>query len=232
MKIAIANGNLLSESLKVIDVTWNNDSGRCYHGRDRMGNEIQCIRGEDIPRYVHEGNFDLGITRLDWYTEFTVKREMEVEHFSRQMRRMNNVIENQYVVDYPPLRAAVMGEWSPQPVPRWVLAVSKDSGITPTCFPENGRIVTRLPNLVIRHIDLHWPWLIQKVNVEHSAGTCESKVPRLAAATVCVTVSGKTLAGNNLVEACTILESTMVILAREKSTEVQSFVADILSRVT
>src|SRR5947207_11996932 len=74
LRLVIPKGSLEEQTLAVLeaaDLRVRRGSSRDYHGRiedDRI-DRVSILRPQEIPRYVEEGFFDLGITGRDWVEE-------------------------------------------------------------------------------------------------------------------------------------------------------------------
>ncbi|MCL2494516.1 MAG: ATP phosphoribosyltransferase [Oscillospiraceae bacterium] len=90
--------------------------------------EILAMRAQEIPRYVHEGILDAGISGLDWITENNA-----------------DVVE---VADLP------YSKNTSNPV-RLVLAVAEDSGIREVADLGGKRIATELVNVTKKYLCAH-----------------------------------------------------------------------------
>jgi ATP phosphoribosyltransferase-like protein len=74
LKLVIPKGSLEEQTLRLFeaaDLTVRRSSSRDYHGSvddDRI-ERVSVLRPQEIPTYVAEGLFDLGITGQDWIAE-------------------------------------------------------------------------------------------------------------------------------------------------------------------
>src|SRR5919108_4371896 len=80
LRLVIPKGSLESQTLALLeaaDLPVRRSSERDYHGTidDPRIDRVSILRPQEIPRYVEEGFFDIGITGLDWVEE----TESEVE---------------------------------------------------------------------------------------------------------------------------------------------------------
>src|SRR5918911_1866792 len=130
LKLVIPKGSLEEQTLRLLeqaDLRVRRSSSRDYHGRiedDRI-ERVSLLRPQEIPRYVEEGFFDLGITGRDWVTETGAK--------------VTSLAELPY------------SKQTANPV-RVVLAVHRDLGVTrPEDLPAGVRISTEFPNLTARY---------------------------------------------------------------------------------
>ncbi len=149
--------------------------------------EVRILRPQEIPSYVAEGLFDLGITGRDWIEE----TEADVVSLG----------ELQY------------SKATSDPV-RIVVAVSADSPFEKVEeLPQGVRVSTEYPNLTKRFfaskgID---------ADVRLSYGASEAKVPDIADCIVDITETGRALRAAGLRIIDTILSSYTVVVANPAS---------------
>ena len=106
----------------------------------------------------------------------------------------------------------VYGKVGLRPV-RWVLAVPEDSKIKTVKDLQGKRISTELVNTTKNYLKKHGV----TADVGFSWGATEAKPPHLADAIVELTETGSSLRANKLRIVETLLESTTVMIANEKS---------------
>ena len=106
----------------------------------------------------------------------------------------------------------IYGKVGLRPV-RWVLAVPEDSKIKSPKDLAGKRISTELINTTKKYLKKHGV----TAEVDFSWGATEAKPPHLADAIVDLTETGSSLRANKLRIVDTILESTTVMIANEKS---------------
>lgn len=152
----------------------------------RIG-KIKILRPQEIPLFVQDGEFDLGISGYDWVTESGA-----------------DVIE---VADMPYAKTGTG-------VVSMVLAVPDTSPIqSARDIVPGSRITTEFPNVTRRYFeDLGIP-----VEVFFSHGATEAKVPDMMDALVDLTETGSTLRRNGLKIVDTVLTSTTRLLANKAS---------------
>jgi ATP phosphoribosyltransferase len=145
--------------------------------------QVRILRPQEIPRYVAEGRFDLGITGRDWIEETAADVVSLTElHYSKATAR--------------PIRV--------------VLAVEADSPARSVAdLPAGLRVHTEYPELTKRYFAEHGI----DAHVELSYGATEAKVPDIADAVVEITETGRALraAGLRIIE--TILTSYTELIA-------------------
>jgi ATP phosphoribosyltransferase len=145
--------------------------------------DVRILRPQEIPRYVAEGRFDLGITGRDWIEETAADVVSLTElHYSKATAR--------------PIRI--------------VLAVAADAAVTTVeDLPPGVRVHTEYPELTKRYfadrgID---------ADVQLSYGATEAKVPDIADAVVEITETGRALRAAGLKIVDTMLVSHTELIA-------------------
>lgn len=150
---------------------------------------VKILRPQEIPKYVEEGYFDLGISGLDCITEADA-----------------DVVE---VADMPYAKTGTG-------VMKMVIAVPEDSSVQVAVDIKPGsRVTTEFPNITKKYFEnLGIP-----VNVFYSYGATEAKVPEIMDVVVDLTETGSTLRRNHLRIIDVILESTTRLIANKASWE-------------
>lgn len=149
--------------------------------------KVKILRPQEIPKYVEEGYFDLGISGWDWVNESGADVEV--------------------IADLPYSKTG-------EGVVRLVVAVSEDSNIErPEDIKPNSRVTTEFPNLTKEYFEK----LGIPVKIHYSYGASEAKVPELMDVVIDLTETGTTLRKNRLKIIGTILESSTKLLANKKS---------------
>ncbi len=148
---------------------------------------VRWMRPQEIPLYVAEGLFDLGIGGYDWIAERGCEEQVEVVtklNYSKQTNR---------------------------PV-RIVVAVDEDSPVkTAADIAPGSKVTTEYVEITRRFFDK----LGIPVNIQFSYGATEAKVPEIADAAVELTESGSSLRANRLKIVDTIMESSTVLMANK-----------------
>lgn len=154
---------------------------------DPRVSEVRILRPQEIPEYVAEGLFDLGITGRDWIEETSS--------------------------DVASLGELRYSKATAQPV-RVVLAVAEESTVkTVADLPAGTRVSTEYPRLTKRFLESHG--VDGEVRLSH--GATEAKIPEIADAVVEITETGRALRAAGLRIIDTILESYTELIANPKS---------------
>jgi len=173
LRLVVPKGSLeraTFELFRAADLTIERVSEVSYRAtiRDHRISEVRILRPQEIPTYVAEGLFDLGITGRDWVEETGAAVVSLGElHYSKASSR--------------PIRV--------------VLAVGGDAPFaSPAELPDGVRVATEYPRLTERYFDR----LGIKARVMASYGATEAKVPEIADAVVEITETGRALAAQGL----------------------------------
>jgi ATP phosphoribosyltransferase len=145
--------------------------------------DVRILRPQEIPRYVAEGTFDLGITGRDWIEETGADVVTLTElHYSKATAR--------------PIRV--------------VLAVAADAPAGSAAdLPLGVRVHTEYPELTRRFLEKHGV----DAEISLSYGATEAKVPEIADAVVEITETGRALRAAGLKIVDTILVSYTELVA-------------------
>jgi len=188
LKLVVPKGSLEPMTLALLeqaDLTVRRGSERDYHGTidDPRIDRVSILRPQEIPRYIEEGFFDIGITGLDWVheTEADVEILTPLKYSGRAGGRA-----------------------------RIVLAVPRDAPYERADqMPPDSKISTEYPTVTQRAFEK----LGIPVRVFLSYGATEAKVPDIVDAVVEVTESGTSLRRSGLKIIETLLESETVLIA-------------------
>ena len=193
LKLVIPKGSLEQQTLRLFeeaDLRVRRGSDRDYHGSidDERIERVSLLRPQEIPVYVQDGLFDLGITGQDWIAE----TEADVEILTS-------------------LSYAKSGTGHGT---RIVLAVPKEHPADGAMeMPPGSRISTEFMNLTRRY----FADLGIEVRVVWSFGATEAKVPEIVDAIVDVTETGSTLRAHGMKIIETLMTSEPVLIANRES---------------
>jgi ATP phosphoribosyltransferase len=193
LRLVIPKGSLEQQTLRLLeeaDLRVRRGSDRDYHGtiEDERIDRVSLLRPQEIPVYVQDGLFDLGITGQDWLAE----TEAEVEVLTS-------------------LSYAKSGTGHGTSV---VLAVPAEHAATSAKeIPPGTRISTEFERLTKRYfddlgIDVHVVW---------SFGATEAKVPEIVDAIVDITETGSTLRAHGMKIIETLMTSEPVLVANREA---------------
>src|ERR687895_458510 len=191
LKLVIPKGSLERATFELFEAAdlkvWRG-SERDYRGRvdDPRIDSVAVLRPQEIPTYVEDGFFDVGVTGEDWIAETGA--------------------------DVVKVTALEYSKQTDRPV-KVVLAVPKESGITePQQIKPDSRISTELPNLTKAYFEK----LGIPVRIFLSYGATEAKVPEIVDAIVDLTETGSTLRRNGMEIVDVLLESHTRLIANNE----------------
>jgi ATP phosphoribosyltransferase len=189
LKLVLPKGSLEEQTLRLMeaaDLHVRRGSSRDYHGNidDDRVERVSLLRPQEIPQYVAEGFFDLGITGREWVEETGA----DVEELAS-------------------LEYAKSGTGHGVKV---VLAVPADHPANSAKeLPPGSRISTEFEHITSRYFEnLGIP-----VKVVWSYGATEAKVPEIVDAIVDLTETGNTLRAHGMKVIEVLLESEVLLVA-------------------
>jgi ATP phosphoribosyltransferase len=191
LKLALPKGSLEEQTLLLFKIAGLEvkKEFRDYSPKikDPRVSQVKILRPQEIPKYVEEGFFDLGISGYDWVVESKA-----------------DVVE---VADLPITKTGFGSV-------RIVVAVPENANInSPSEIKPNSRVTTEFPNITREYFKK----LGIPVKIFYSYGATEAKVPELMDVVVDLTETGETLEKNRLKIIDTIMESTAKLVANKKS---------------
>ena len=193
LRLVLPKGSLEAQTLRLFeeaDLRVRRSSDRDYHGTidDDRVERVSILRPQEIPLYVQDGLFDIGITGQDWIAE--TGADVEV------------------LIALPYARTGT-GHGT-----RVVLAVPNDHPANSAKeIPAGTRISTEFVELTKRY----FADLGIEVKVSWSYGATEAKVPQIVDAIVDVTETGSTLRAHGMKIVETLLSSDPVLIANHEA---------------
>ena len=193
LSIALPKGSLQEQTLKLFAEAdlpvKRNPREYTVAIADKRISKVKILRPQEIPKYVEEGYFDLGISGRDCITEAGVE-----------------VIE---VAEMPYSKTGTG-------MMEMVVAVPEDSEIEQAADIRPGsRVTTEFPNITGKY----FADLGIEVKVFYSYGATEAKVPELMDVVVDLTETGSTLRRNRLKIVGTIMKSSTRLIANKAAWE-------------
>ena len=150
---------------------------------DPRVDDVRILRPQEIPRYVEEGLFDLGITGRDW-----------VEETGAQVVSLGELAYSKATSN--PIRV--------------VVAVGADSDVEKIeQFADGVRVSTEYPEITRRYFESRGV----RADIRLSYGASEAKVPEIADCIVDITETGRALRAAGLRIIDTILVSYTELIA-------------------
>ncbi len=194
LKLVLPTGSLQKPTLEMFedaDLPVTTPDSRCYEASmdDPRVSLVRWMRPQEIPVYVAEGLFDLGIAGYDWVLERGCRDKVRIVTKLPYSRRTNHPV-------------------------RIVVAVSETSDIkTPADIKPGSKVTTEYVEIAKEYFKK----LGIPVKIDFSFGTTEAKIPEIADVAVELTESGSSLRANRLRIVDTIVESNTLLLANPDS---------------
>jgi len=192
LRLVLPKGSLERATLQLFDdadLPVSRGSDVDYKGSidDPRVIDVTILRPQEIPRYVADGLFDVGITGRDWIEETDSAVEtLTPLHYSKATAR---------------------------PI-RMVLAVAGDSPVQHVAdLPKGVRVQTEYPSLTRRFFEQHGI----EAEITLSYGATEAKIPEIADAVVEITETGRALRAAGLRVIDTMLVSYTEMVANSAS---------------
>ena len=188
LRLVLPKGSLeraTMELFEAADLTVNRSSDVDYKATvaDPRIVDVRILRPQEIPRYVAEGLFDLGVTGRDWieetHSEVVSLGEL---HYSKNSARPAKI----------------------------VLAVAEDSPYRSVAdLPAGVRVSTEYPDMTRRFLEKHGV----DAEILLSYGATEAKIPDIADVVVDLTETGRALKAARLRVIDTMLVSFTELIA-------------------
>ncbi|MEW2357980.1 ATP phosphoribosyltransferase [Spirillospora sp. NPDC029432] len=194
LSLVLPKGSLEKATMALFDaadLTVRRTSDRDYRAQidDPRVDRVRVLRPQEIPTYLEQGLFDLGITGRDWITETDA--------------------------DVVSLGELKYSKATSNPV-RVIMAVPEDAPWQKVSdLPEGVRISTEFPAMTRRFLEQHGV----KATVVPSYGATEAKVPDIVDAIVDLTETGSSLRKNGLRILDTLLTSYTELVANREAYE-------------
>jgi ATP phosphoribosyltransferase len=192
LSLVLPKGSLEKATLELFeaaDLTVRRGSDRDYHAAidDPRIDRVRFLRPQEIPQYVEQGLFDVGLTGRDWVSE-TGSDVVSIGELEYSKATSNPV--------------------------RIVLAVPKDSPADRgDQLPDGVRVSTEYPELTRRYFDK----VGVRARIVPSYGATEAKVPDIVDAIVDVTETGSSLRKHGLKVIETLLTSRTELIANAEA---------------
>ena len=194
LKLVLPKGSLEKSTLALFDdadlaVRRASDVDYKATVADPRIDAVRILRPQEIPRYVAEGLFDIGITGRDWIEE-TASEVISLGelHYSKATARPVSI----------------------------VLAVAEaDAARTVADLSDGVRVATEYPELTRRFLEKHG----LAADIRLSYGATEAKVPEIVDAVVELTETGRALRAAGLRVIDTILVSHTELIANRAAYE-------------
>jgi ATP phosphoribosyltransferase len=215
VKFAVPKGSIEEVTFKLLEQAYQSVSGRGRTYRVRLSDpeiEVKILRPQEIPTYVQEGFYDVGITGKDWIKE--AKADVEVL-LDLEIGKVRQVIAVPNSFPYRNLDEMV-ADFSKEGK---TLRFSSEYLTTTAAYIKATNAYKKAygdadPMIIT-------PWLRvgenKQVEIFLSFGATEAKPPEDVDAIFDITETGTTLVQNSLKIIDTVATSTAVLVANKKA---------------
>lgn len=215
VKFAVPKGSIEEVTFKLLEQAYQSVSGRGRTYRVRLSDpeiEVKILRPQEIPTYVQEGFYDVGITGRDWIKE--AKADVEIL-LDLEIGKVKQVIAVPTSFPYGDLESMIEDfakkgrtlRFSAEYLTTTAAYIKATKAYKKHYGDKEPMIIT--------------PWLRvgenKKVEIFLSFGATEAKPPEDVDAIFDITETGTTLVQNNLKIIDTVATSSAVFVANKKS---------------
>jgi ATP phosphoribosyltransferase len=206
VKFAIPKGSIEEVTFNLLEQAWQHVSGRGRTYRVKLGDpdiDVKILRPQEIPTYVQEGFYDVGITGRDWILE--AKADVEVL-LDLEIGRVKQVIAAPTSFPFNNL-SDMIADFAKN---NKTLRISSEYLTTTSAHIKANAVYKKYYGNADPMIITPWMRIGENKKVE-------IKPPEDVDAIFDITETGTTLAQNKLKIIDTVAESTAVLMANKKS---------------
>jgi len=230
VKFAIPKGSIEEATFRLLEDAWQSISGRGRTYRVKLSDPeiaVKVLRPQEIPTYVQEGFYDVGITGKDWVREAKADITTLLDLEYGKVKQVIAIPETLEVQDL----TGLIQEFAAKKRP---LRISSEYLTTTSAHIKSNQAYRKhfgeLDPMIIT------PWLRvgenKNVQIFLSFGATEAKPPEDVDAIFDITETGTTLAQNNLKIIDWVMESSAVVVANKnslKNTKKREKIADMIA---
>jgi len=230
VKFAIPKGSIEEATFKLLEDAWQSISGRGRTYRVKLSDPeigVKVLRPQEIPTYVQEGFYDVGITGKDWVREAKADITTLLDLEYGKVKQVIAIPETLEVQDL----TGLIEEFASK---KRTLRISSEYLTTTSAHIKSNQAYLKhfgeLDPMIIT------PWLRvgenKNVQIFLSFGATEAKPPEDVDAIFDITETGTTLAQNNLKIIDWVMESSAVVVANKnslKDTKKREKIADMIA---
>lgn len=215
VKFAVPKGSIEEDTFKILEQAWQHISGKGRTYRIRLSDpdiEVKILRPQEIPTYVQEGFYDVGITGKDWIKEANADVRILLDLEYGRVKQVIAIPETFEAEDLTGLITYFAMKNKP-------LRLSSEYLTSSASHIKSNHAYKKYFGDADPMIITPWLRIGQNKNVQIflSFGATEAKPPEDVDAIFDITETGTTLAQNNLKIIDTVMESTAVFVANKNS---------------
>jgi ATP phosphoribosyltransferase len=215
VKFAVPKGSIEDVTFKLLEQAYQSVSGRGRTYRVKLSDpeiDVKILRPQEIPTYVQEGFYDVGITGRDWILEAKADVQVLLDLEIGKVKQVIAIPTSFSVNDLDSLiddfaKKGKTLRFSSEYLTTTSAHIKASKSYKKHFGDADPMIIT--------------PWLRvgtnKKVEIFLSFGATEAKPPEDVDAIFDITETGTTLAQNNLKIIDTVATSTAVLVANKKS---------------
>lgn len=215
INFAIPKGSLEKATFEILERAWYNIYGKERTYRPVINDEqikLKMLRPQEIPNYVSQGIYDVGISGLDWVEETNADVEILTNLEYGKVKIVLAIPEDDSIKSCDDLINTYLKR-------NKILRISTEYlNIASKYIKKNNaykkKWINQDPKIVT-------PWKIlgnnEKISLFLSFGATEAKPPEEADAIIDLTETGTTLKRNKLKIIDTVYESSTCLMANKKS---------------
>jgi ATP phosphoribosyltransferase len=230
VKFAIPKGSIEEATFKVLEQAWQSISGRGRTYRVKLSDpeiEVKVLRPQEIPTYVQEGFYDVGITGKDWVREAKADITTLLDLEYGKVKQVIAVPESFAVEDL----TGLIEEFAAKKKP---LRISSEYLTTTSAHFKSNQAYQKHFGILDPMIITPWLRVGENKNVQIflSFGATEAKPPEDVDAIFDITETGTTLGQNNLKIIDIVMESSAVVVANRsalRNTKKREKIADMIA---
>src|SRR5215213_2772096 len=215
VKFAIPKGSIEDATFRILEEAWQTVSGRGRTYRVKLSDseiDVKILRPQEIPTYVQEGFYDIGITGKDWIREAKadVRILLDLEYGRvKQVFAIPQHLESNNLTE-------LIEEFASR---KNTLRISTEYLTTASSHIRENSAYKKYFGDTSPMVITPWLRIGENRNVQIflSFGATEAKPPEDVDAIFDITETGTTLAQNKLKIIDTVMESTAVLVANNTS---------------
>ena len=215
VKFAVPKGTIEEATFKILEEAWQKVSGKSRTYRIKLSDpeiEVKLLRPQEIPTYVQEGLYDIGITGKDWIKEARADVKILLDLEYGKVKQVIAIPENFQFNNLDDMIAEYAKNKKPLRISSEYLTTIADhiksNSAYKKYFGDNDPMIIT-------------PWIRigenKNVEIFLSFGATEAKPPEDVDAICDITETGTTLIQNNLKIIDNIMESSSVVIANKQS---------------
>jgi ATP phosphoribosyltransferase len=230
VKFAVPKGSIETATFKILEDAWHSivGIGRTY--RIRLSDpeiEVKILRPQEIPTYVQEGFYDIGITGKDWIREAKANIQILLDLEYGRVKQVFAIPEHLQSNNLTELIVEFATKKKP-------LRISSEYLTTTSSHIKENPAYKKYFGDISPMIITPWLRMGENRNVQIflSFGATEAKPPEDVDAIFDITETGTTLVQNKLKIIDTVMESSAVLVANKtalKDSKKREKIADMVA---